>query len=233
MRRVLNLILALYITGCGAQEAADPQAQPLPLSGAVAAQPVASETAPKAQADVQKDAPETLTPDEPALGSFLVATVPDLPSCDAKHNTALAYVKAEANFYVCDGATWGVIEIDGKDGSDGATGKDGQSIQGPRGERGSDGLTVTGNMWLDPVEGIYWLIGAPSASYNVAKESCTRGWRLPIYNEITVAQGRGLSTTSDVEAWTSDVGKSWNTFDQVYRTPPKSRVYCVQNSPEL
>ncbi len=69
--------------------------------------------------------------------SFLIDDVSKLPTCDASHQGALAYVKATLKFMTCQSENWITIEIKGE--------------QGVRGDKGEPGIIPVSTPTPQPI----------------------------------------------------------------------------------
>lgn len=238
-RKALNLLTALYITGCGAAEKAqDGAGAPSPP----AATTQATRTQPEASAPAEEAMPVTLA----------VADQKALPICDASHEDELAYVRAEKTFYVCGGLTWTAIDLrgpqgapgqdgvagaDGKAGDEGPAGKDG--VTGASGKDGAKGEVVTAvppsaNEFYESASGLYWTKTTVNVTFDLAQLACDRpGWRLPTEIEFKRAYALGTLLVSSVWA---DSGRLSDAsaaeimidVDSPLRT---GKAYCVKIAP--
>lgn len=207
-RKALNLLIALYITGCGAAEKA--------RDGAGAPSP------PSATAKATQAQPEASAPAEEAIPvSLAVADQAALPACAEKTEGALAYVKAEHAFYGCAGKGWEAIDIKGKDGVDGKNGQDGAA-----GKDGADGEIVTANQWYDQMTGQRWTTAAQEVTWVVAQTVCTAPWRLPTEAELELAFARGM-TVDHPSIWAASgrAGKAGSGFN----SPQRAVTNCVED----
>ncbi len=227
--KVLNLLIALYVTGCGAaDDQTAPVAQPAPATAAQS--PVSVEY-----------------PTKPAFTSLAVADASGLPPCDGASEGFLAYVKADKTIQACSGGSWAQIDLRGSKGDPGANGLDG--AQGASGKDGTDGkpgsdgkagetATVTqetvalaANEWVELASGLVWTKSPANVSFDLAKLACdSPGWRLPTETELKRAYALGTLTVSSV--W-SDSGRLSDPSaaeimidaDSPYRT---GKAYCVR-----
>lgn len=157
------------------------------------------------------------------LQSIAIADVADLPECDKRNETQLAYIKSDKEFYVCESADW--VKLDDipstteiLKGQDGNNGNDGIN-----GTNGSDGETITTNNWFDAVTGKLWLIGA-IGSYAAAEGVCIDPWRLPTKDEALAATQRGLGVASNTIAGPSNL---WTTTP--WDSNPATNNWIIQN----
>jgi len=143
--RILNemiLIAAIgaLAIGCGADSKGDGPAEE---AAGKAASPEAPAPAPSpAPVPTPATSPTDASTTAPYAGSLLVATQASLPACDAARQGALAYAKAEAKFFACEGAAWAAVEIKGEKGDPGA--------KGDQGATGTAGFTVARYQSMDP-----------------------------------------------------------------------------------
>jgi hypothetical protein len=206
--KALNLLIALYVTGCGAQEAAQTASAP--------------STAP---ATVQTQPEPPLPAERPT--ALAAADKAGLPPCDAAHEGELAYVKAEKAFYGC-ASSWEVIDIKGENGKDGADGHDGKDglagTPGKDGVDGKDGQPVAGNIWLDQINGHLWTTSTEEVELHVAQGACTGKWHMPTEDELVIAFARGLNEAKTlVWASTGRAKKPGSAFN----TPGTAATYCT------
>lgn len=107
--------------------------------------------------------------------------------------------KTETVYVQSEGAA-----LDPEQGPKGDKGDKGDT--GAKGEAGVDGQLVTSNMWYDPVEDRYWLIGVVQ-NYNPGV--CPKPYKMPSLDDLEMARRRGLFLVSaeiggPTSFWTSD-----------------------------
>ncbi len=201
---IKNLLVALYITGCGAAQDDQESPKTVPVAAAV---PVAAQ-----------ESIETRR-----LSSLYVTSAADLPVCDKAQTGALAYVKAEEHFVTCDGGEWDTVEIKGPQGAPGKDGVDGKVVEVAPPE-------LKANEWLETASGLVWTRNGIFVTWELAQIACVRdGWRLPTEAEIRVAMAVG---TLQVEGVWAD-SRRVNRFSQPdlmtdVELTDKGHPYCVK-----
>lgn len=238
---LMNLIVALYVTGCGAAD----QAAQKPQDGAPAVGE-ARTTAQPVQAPLEAPPPV----EEASPVSLTVADRAALPACTAAQDGALAYARAEKTFYVCGELAWAPIDLrgpqgpqgeDGKNGDAGATGQDGAAgtsgKDGVAGKDGAKGETVTAapppaNQFYESVSGKYWTKPAVEVLFALAQIACSDGWRLPTEMELKRAVAVGTLAFRGFSGFWADTGRAAlaNTGADIIgdmETTDKAYAYCV------
>lgn len=213
---LINLIFALYVTGCGAADDTKP----------MAAAPVTD------QASARPDAPG-ITKRPSALA---VADQKALPVCDASQEGALAYVKAEDEFYGCAAQSWVQIAVRGDKGPQGDAGQKGdtgaQGVAGTQGAPGKDGEPVAPNTWYDTVSGQHWTTSDVQVAIDFAKTVCVGDWRLPTEAGLTLGLARGLASdlgqAHSRVIWADTSRASATTSAGVFQSPAKASAYCIE-----
>ncbi len=207
--RFINLIVALYVTGCGVAPEQEPGTQApavgLKPADGEAVKPVPQVTAAPAEAaqdtpDAQKVSASPAAAPRPLI-SLAVAEMKALPICDAYSEGELAYTKAEKAFYVCGEGSWAEIDVRGEKGDQGAA--------GAQGVAGVDGKVVTipptildPNEWLEVNSGKVWTKTTLATTFTTAKIACERpGYRFPTEDELKVAVVTGSLKTPIGYLW--------------------------------
>lgn len=200
--RFINLIVALYVTGCGVAPEQEPGTQApavgLKPADGEAVKPVPQVTAVPAEAE---PAPAAQAPVKHSFISLAVAEMKALPICDAYSEGELAYTKAEKAFYVCGEGSWAEIDVRGEKGDQGAA--------GAQGVAGVDGKVVTipptildPNEWLEVNSGKVWTKTTLATTFTTAKIACERpGYRFPTEDELKVAVVTGSLKTPIGYLW--------------------------------
>ncbi len=209
---IKNLLVALYITGCGAAQDDQESPKTVPVAAAV---PVAAQ-----------ESIETRR-----LSSLYVTSAADLPVCDKAQSGALAYVKAEEHFVTCDGGEWATVEIKGPQGEAGAPGKDGVA--------GADGKVLEipppelkANEWLETTSGLVWTKSGAQVTWELATIACVRdGWRFPTEDELRVAMAVGTLQVQGI--WADSRRVNWFSQPELMmrvELTDKGLAYCVKTN---
>lgn len=143
MKRILLLSALTLVLACGAEDKASQTG-----NSAVQAPPSDPKLTPApASVDpaVVAAAATVAQPESQNLGSSLVATAADLPTCDPTRKGALTYVKSEGQFYTCDANLWSVVTIKTEKGEKGEAG-----AAGAAGSPGASGLAIAKYQTMEP-----------------------------------------------------------------------------------
>ncbi len=208
--KALNLLVALYVTGCGA---ADDKAAPAP---AAQRSPVAEQ--------VPATVSET-TPPPVLRTSFAVDDVTALPACDKASEGFLAYVKADKTIEACSDGEWSVIDLRAPQEDQGAAAPAAVAAEAVQADP-----VPSMNQWLDPVTKRLWTKGAGEVAFDYAKTVCEGDWRLPTEAELTLALARGMAdySSGDLRIVWADSGRAIKNTDAVHPiSPSKATAYCV------
>lgn len=134
----------------------------------------------------KEDQPNAQTEQEPleSIKSFYVDTTNDLQACEDALENAIAYVKAESQFYGCDGLKWAKIDVKGENGLDGAS---------------------ANVFWNDPVTDRLWYVRDPSSAFSACADSgssqVTKTIETPSLPQIQEAIGNGLFGDGNVKVY--------------------------------
>lgn len=241
--KVLNLIVALYVTGCGAED-----------QGQLATSQVGGKPPSQASQAESTDQKQVVT-------SLSVTDQKALPSCDTASEGQLAYVKAEKTFYACEGGSWGEIDVRGEKGDQGEVGTKGDTgargvagVQGADGKAGRDGQAgatgakgevviappevpapLAANEWLETVSGLVWTKNTAPSTFDTATIACVRpGYRFPTEEELKLATAVGTLKAPGPYVW-SDTGRQArpDAVGIMIDVAPtdKGLAYCVKETP--
>jgi hypothetical protein len=171
--KLLTLLFALTLTACGTDSGSS--------SGA------------SDKSENDKDESEST---DPTLQSISLELKSDLPKCEDKRESQLAYVKSESQFYVCESGSWSEIDIEGEDGVT-------TEVE----------ATNKKNQWVDPISGLTWLIGG-SGTYAQAQAACSGSYRLPTWAEAITGithgvRGIAASIPQGQDFWIDISGQYW------------------------
>lgn len=199
-KAIVPILFLALLVGCGKDDPSDPGRDP--------------------QSD-QK--PVIVTEQELQYTSYAL-TEADLPACDSKRESALAYVDSLQAFRACKSGSWIAVTIKGKDGKDGAAGKDAQVVEQ--------------NEWLEGVTGKKWLLGNAGPQM-YANSLCSGAYRVPTAQEAVDACYRGifkiyvakLGTLPATVGWTSvstETINSANCQGSSQSTGTPAIILCIQ-----
>lgn len=221
-RLALNLLIALYVTGCGAADDAQTTQHAAPI--AVQATPAVPVTE-AAQTPVSEKAPT-----KPVFTSLAVADASALPTCDSASEGFLAYVKADKTIQACEDGAWAVIDLRGPKGDQGEAGPAAIAAQAVQ----TDPVPSM-DQWLDPVTKRLWTTGVSEVAFSYAKTVCEGDWRLPTEAELTLAIARGMADLgSDAMGrinsrviWAESGRATKNITGNDFISPAKATAYCI------
>lgn len=224
---LLDLLIALYVTGCGAASDAN---QPVPGTATAVA---VSTPSPTTAVAVPVADPVT---NQKQLISFAVDDQKSLPTCDGSSEAEIAYVTAEKTLYACSGGEWAKIDLTGPQGPQGEKGDEGQVVQASPVPSPTP-VVLGANEFIDINTGIIWTKSVVQVLFDDAKKVCTSiGRRLPTESELSAAVVLGTIKSLPVAGifvW-ADTGREANpsapgVMIDVEPTD-KGFAYCVKDN---
>ena len=177
-----NILLALLMTSCGAQQGANPNAEPSP-SPAVDYQPSKKEVV----VEYRKNG---------TVYAVALTDTKDMPACDKNNSKQLVYIKNQDKFYSCENEAWEALAVKGEKGDPGAP-----ATPVPVNQWFDP---ITSKYWLIGGGAVYANVNSTFA------QACTGSWRMPTTSEVQSAGTHGLGTASaslggPTDAWSSNV----------------------------
>lgn len=219
---MLDLLIALYVTGCGSASDANQTH---------AAGPTA---APGAPGEI---APSQTTGEPPShLQSFAVDDQKALPTCDATSEAEIAYVTADKDLVACQDGSWVKIDLEASEVSPVA-----EAAVTPEPSPSPTPVALAPNEFLEQESGLVWTKNPAPVVFDDAKAVCSSiDRRLPTEKEITAATVLGTlgkPALNGIGAWADSgkealIGGGGGTAAHVMidvEPTDKGYVYCVKN----
>lgn len=130
--------------------------------------------------------------EETTIMSMAIGSKSELPKCEKKNDTQLAYIKDEAIFYVCEDGQWASIEIE------------------------NTTEVIGSNTWTNPADGSIWTLHSEEL-YARAAKMCKGEFSLPTKEQLRDAINRGIldvQTNSQVRkgSWTKEENSGAHLF---------------------